>query len=119
MSRSPRFPGLHRVDQPDVDRRRERHVVGDVHALAPAAPGANLLGRRVERLGSLLFVAPPVEPERGLEQRHGARAASSGPAFFRSGWPGCSSAVGDRAGVGEDGALDVLERESAGRTRFA
>ena len=58
---------VHRVDQPDVHDRRQRHVVSNIHALSPAAPRPHLLRGGGERLGSFRFIAPAIEAERGLQ----------------------------------------------------
>ena len=83
---------------------------GDVHALAPAPPGAHLLGRRPERLGRLGLVPPPVEAEGRLEQWH--RAEPLLPTGFLSLRRRRELlCVGNGARVGEHGSLQVLERD--------
>jgi hypothetical protein len=112
------FPRLARLDgigKRNIDGRRQGHVLHDVHALASAAPGAHLCRSDSQRLGGVRFVPPPKEPEGGLEQGH------SSEALLPAGLPSFRRArvvvrVGDRARVGEDGSLDVLERDSQKRS---
>src|SRR5919108_1969967 len=99
----PRLARLHGIDERDVDGRCESHVLGDVHAFAPASPGPHLLGAYAQRLCGLALVAPSVEAEGGFEQGHGAEALL--PACFLSFWhPRVLVGVRDGARVGEDGA---------------
>src|SRR6266542_6536114 len=109
-----RFARLHGIDERDIDGRCESHVLGDVHAFAPASPGPHLLGAYAQRLRGVGLVAPPVKPEGGFEQGHGAEALL--PACFLSFWrPRVLVSVRDGARVGEDGALEILERDAQER----
>jgi hypothetical protein len=111
----PRLAGLHGIDKRDVDGRGQSHVLRDVHALAAAPPCAHLLATHSKGLGRLAFVLPPIEPESGFEQRHRSKAPL--PACFLSfSRARVLGRVGDGAGVGDNGSLQVLERDSQKRS---
>src|ERR671914_192569 len=80
----PQLARLHGIDETDIDGRGESHVLRDVHALAPAAPRAELRWSDSQHLGRLAFVSPSVEPEGGFEQGHSSEALL--PARFLSFW---------------------------------
>src|ERR671937_646191 len=105
-----RLAGFDSIRKRDIDSRRKRHVLRDVHALAPAPPPVHLLGRSPKRLRRLSLVPPPEEAECGFEQGHCAELLlpSRFLSFRRSRE---LFGVGDRARVGVHGSLQVLERD--------
>jgi hypothetical protein len=106
----PQLARLHGIDETDIDGRGQSHVLRDVHPLAPSTPRADPRWSDAQCLGRLAFVSPSVEPEGGFEQGHGSEALL--PARFLSfRRTRVLVGIGDPARVGEDGLLDVLERD--------
>src|ERR671935_2929689 len=105
-----RLAGLDGIRERDIDGRRKRHVLRDVHTLAAAPPPAHLLGRSPKRLRRLTLVPPPEQAECGFEQGHCTELLL--PSRFLSFRRARELfGVGDRARVGVHGSLQVLERD--------
>jgi hypothetical protein len=110
----PQLARLHGIDETDIYGRGQSHVLGDVHALGPSTPRADLRWSDSQCLGRLALVSPSGEPEGGFEQGHGSEALL--PAGFLSFWrPRVLVGVRDGARVGEDRALELLERDAQER----
>ncbi len=110
----PRLARLHGINERDVNRCRQRHVLGDIHALTPAPPRTHLCRSSAQRLGCVALALPSEEPEGGFEQGHRSEALL--PAGFLS-FRRARVLIGiwDGAGIGEYDSLNVLERNAQER----